>query len=148
MDCEILRDKDLLLPLTREWEKEVNWDLGFNPTPEFLAEELDKLIDEPNSDIIVLKDKEIVGLLALTIQKYPISNEIVASERAWFVKKSNRGIGSIRLIREAEKWAREKGCSHFLMYASNLASDMHDKVCHLYKRLGMRLFETSYIKEI
>jgi len=148
MDCEILREKGQLLSLTREWEKEVDWSLGFNPSPEFLAEELDKLVSDPDSDVIVLIDSEIVGMLALTIQKYPISNEIVASERAWFVKAEKRGVGSIRLIREAEMWAKEKGCTHFLMYASNLASGLHDKVCRLYQRLGMKLFETSFVKEL
>ena len=49
---------------------------------------------------------------------------------------------------DAYIWAKENGCSHIIMTASNLASEMYDKVCNLYQRMGMELFETSFIQEI
>jgi hypothetical protein len=54
----------------------------------------------------------------------------------------------MRLLKAAKVLAKERGCSHFIMNASNLASDMHDKVCNFYKRLDMKKFETSFISEV
>ena len=54
----------------------------------------------------------------------------------------------MRLFRTAKKWAADNGCQYFMANASNLASDLHDKVCSIYEGIGMKKFETSYIKRI
>ncbi len=106
------------------------------------------LVDGKDSDLLLLIDKdEIIGFMGLTIFQSPFGKEKVANEHYMFVSPG-RAAGSIRLISAAEEWAKDHGCSHIIMNASNAASDLHDKVCKLYERIGLLKFETSYIKEI
>lgn len=115
---------------------------------EFLAGLMD-LVDGDKSDLLLLMDNdEIVGLLGLTQFQSPFGKEQVASEHYMFIKQGHSITGSKRLIEAAEEWAKSKGCSHLIMNASNAASDLHDKVCKFYERLGLSKFETSFIKEI
>lgn len=99
--------------------------------------------------LLLINDKEeIVGYMGLITFKSPISDQLIANEKNYYVRPESRGNGGLRLLIEARKWAKMKGCSHLIMNASNLASDMHDKVCELYRKMGMRKFETSYISEV
>ena len=110
---------------------------------------LAEMIRDVGSDLLLLKsDNDIVGIMGLVMFKSPFGNELIANEHYMFVKQGNSAIGSKRLIDAAEKWAKSKGCSHLMLNASNAASDMHDKVCKFYERLGLSKFETSFIKEI
>jgi hypothetical protein len=76
-----------------------------------------------------------------------MGSQKLAVEKYWYVEKQYR-IGGIQLLKQGYIWAKENGCSHIIMTASNLASGMYDKICNLYQRMGMELFETSYIQEI
>lgn len=88
---------------------------------------------------------EPVGYMGLKCFKSPLGNQLIANEHYLFVASEFRGFSTLQLIRAAREWARAKGCSHIIFNASNLASDLHDKVCQFYERLGMKKFETSYI---
>ena len=46
------------------------------------------------------------------------------------------------------KFAKENKCSHIMMNASKMISDKHDLVCKFYEKIGMKKFETCYLKEI
>lgn len=114
----------------------------------FLAGLMD-LIDDDDSDLLLLMDNEIIiGIMGLTKFKSPFGKEEVANEHYLFVRKGSGVTGSKRLIDAAMDWAKEKGCSHLILNASNAASDMHDKICGFYEHIGLKKFETSYIKEI
>ena len=131
------------------WHKECNGDdVGIDMSKQFFLDSLQELIDSDTDELLVLEDEEPIGLLGLTTFKSPLGNQIIANEHYWYVVPHRRGLGSLKLIKEAEKWARERGCSHLIMSASNLASDLHDTVCSIYERLGMTKFETSYIRSI
>ena len=131
------------------WFEECNGEtVGVNVSKQIFLESLQELIDGDTDELLVLEDEEPIGLLGLTTFKSPLGNQIVANEHYWYVVPHRRGLASLRLIKEAEKWARERGCSHLIMSASNLASDLHDSVCSIYERLGMTKFETSYIRSI
>ena len=111
---------------------------------DFLVGDVMKYIDIKE---IVNKDN-IVGVMGIVIFKSPIGTEMMATEHFLYVLGRHRGLGSIKLIRYAKKWAKEKGCSHIIFNASKMASDLHDNVCKLYERLGMKHFETVYIQDI
>jgi len=111
--------------------------------------DLQRLANADSADLLVLYDRTWpVGYMGIAIFTSPLSRQVIANEHYWYVIPESRGIGSVRLVREGLQWAKNKGCSHFIMNASNLASCLHDKVCNLYEKLGMRKFETSYIVEI
>lgn len=121
-----------------------------------IADDVDKflrslkdLAENEDSDLLVLYDDNTpVGYLGLQYFSSPLGNQRMANEHYFFVMPEHRGISSMKLIRDAKMLAKAKGCSHLIMNASNLASDMHDKVCEFYKNMNMKLFESSYISEV
>lgn len=137
-------------PLAIEWKEfcscgKFGLEVDIN---EFLAGLMD-LVNDDDSDLLLLVDNDdIVGIMGITKFQSPFGKEQVANEHYMFVKQGRSVTGGKRLIDAAQKWAKSKGCSHLMMNASNAASDLHNKVCMLYERIGMSKFETSYIKEI
>jgi len=112
-------------------------------------QDLRKLILSNGSDLLVLtKDDKPVGYIGLKTFCNPLGQRLIANEHYWYVLPEFRGIASVKLIKAADKWAKWQGCSHIILNASNLAGDMHDKVCEFYEKMGMKKFETSYIKEL
>ena len=99
--------------------------------------------------MLILKDESnAVGILGIQIFKNPLGHELMANEHYWYVMKDYRGLSGIRLLKTGFKWAKDQGCTHFICNASNLASELHDGVCKLYKKMGMKHFETTYIMEV
>jgi hypothetical protein len=137
-------------PLATEWKDfctcdQFGLEVDINT---FLAGLMD-LVDGEKSDLLLLMDgDDIIGLMGITKFQSPFGKEQVANEHYMFIKQGCSVTGSTRLISAAQDWAKLKGCSHLIMNASNAASELHDKVCKFYKRLGMNKFETSFIKEI
>ena len=143
-------DIETLRPVVESWQQIV-LDNGFG----IIADDVDKFLSEleslaanDNSDLLVLYDDTPVGYLGLQYFISPLGNQKMANEHYFFVMPEKRGLTSLGLIRVAKALAKERGCSHLIMNASNLASDMHDKVCEFYKRINMKLFESSYIVEV
>jgi len=116
--------------------------------PELLVKDLTGLIDNDSAALFVLRnDIQVVGIMGMTVFKNPFGWEKIGNEHYWFVLPEYRG-HSMKLFRAAKKWAKHMGCTFFMCNASNLASDMHDKICLIYEKMGMKKFETSYIKKI
>ena len=145
-----IEDIPNLLPVAAEWQRTCNGErFGIELDLKKSLSDLAYLIERETADLFLLVNKEdVVGYLGMTIFDSPIGSQKIAQEHYWFVMGDNKGRGTILLIRAAKEWAREKGCSHIIFNASNLASNMHDKVCRFYEKIGMKKFETSYIKEI
>ena len=114
-----------------------------------ITNEAQRLIDGKESDIIVIEDKgKIIGGLGMLTFNEPCSGKLVAQEHLWFVLKRHRGIGSLRLINAARIWAKKQGCTHLMFSANELVSNLHDRTCLLYEKLGMKKIETSYIERL
>lgn len=132
------------------WAKECNPN-AFDMMLDYKAtkETFNDMVKSPNADVLILFNKDsIVGVVGIVMFKSPIGAEAMATEHFLYVLSRHRGLGSIRLIKHAKKWAKDKGCSHIIFNASKMASDLHDRVCGLYERLGMKHFETVYIQDI
>lgn len=142
-------DVSLLKPLAEKWYKESNGDMGIKKDVDKHLKELQELIESPSSDVLVLSDGDrIFGYMGLIVFESPLGDQFIAREHYWYVEPEKRGISALKFLPMAEKWARAYGCSHLLMNASNLASKLHDRTCKIYKKFGMRKFETTYIKRI
>lgn len=138
-----------LLPVVESWRRSCRNDFGFNLDTETFVKDLIRLIEGETSDLFVLEDIfGIYGFMGLDMFDSPIGQQRVANEHYWYVIPEKRGISALRFMPLAQKWAKEKGCSHLIMNASNLASDLHDKVCKIYGRFGFEKFETSFIKKV
>jgi hypothetical protein len=143
-------DVSVLEPLARKWEQECNGvKMGIHLDCETHLKDLQGLVDGTLSDLLILRNgEEIIGYMGLQIIDSPIGNQKTANEHYWYVIPERRGVSSLRLIHAAEAWAQMNKCSHLLMSASYLASDLHDKTCRLYERFGMSPFETTFIKQV
>jgi len=123
--------------------------MGIRLDEEVYLNDLQRLVNDSDSDLLVLeKDSKIIGFMGLMIFDSPLGRQKIANEHYFYIMPEYRGISGVRMIKAAEDWAKDKGCSHLVMNASYLASDMCDKVCKLYERLGLRHFEHAYIKLI
>ena len=139
-----------LTMIAESWREECNsGEFGLDTNMiDFLAE-LDEMIHDEYSTLIVMKrDGKPVGLMGMVINKSPFGRNWIANEHFWYVLPEHRGVSSIRMIEFAFRWAKQKGCSHVMMNASYLASDLHDKVCEIYEKFGMKKFESVYLVEV
>jgi GNAT superfamily N-acetyltransferase len=82
-------------------------------------------------------------LLAMTLP-FLWGTKRTATEMAWWVEPSERskGVGKA-LIEEFQNWAKEKGC-----VAITLTSLEDNNVEKLYDKLGYKLCEQTYIKDL
>jgi GNAT superfamily N-acetyltransferase len=132
-----------LRPLVNEWvEMAKRHCLGMDITAECVMSDLSR--QDWMQLFLLCEDYDVRGFLAVEICPNPIGSDIVANERYWYVSPKARGIGSLKLFRAAKNWAKTCGASVFLSTASNLGSDMHDRLCELYEKLGMEKHQTIY----
>lgn len=146
-----LDDIEALKEVALEWRDTCNAkEFGIDLEPEVYFRDLTNLIEREDSDLLLLmKRDKVIGYMGLRYFQSPLGNQIICNENFWYVSCNHRGRGALLLLRAARKFAKEKGCSHLIMNASNLASEMHDRLCRFYERIGFKKFETSYIiKEI
>ena len=135
---------DDLSIILNEWKQTCNGSIFcLDCDPLVTAEHLSKI----NKLFVMIVNEKVVGLIGIQIFKNPIGNGMMANEHLWYVCKAYRGSG-ISLLEHGMKWATEQGCTHFMATASNLASDLHDSICKLYEVIGMRKFETTFIKKL
>jgi len=128
------------------WIEESNTDeMGIELNEEVYLSDLQRLIDGDDSDLLVLEEGKIIGFMGLTIFNSPLGKQRIANEHFFYIIPESRGLSGIRMIRMAKNWAESKQCSHLILNASHLASNMHNKICRLYEKTGFKQFETSYI---
>jgi len=147
-------DVNALTTIVLIWREETNLDVfGMEFRLNEALNDLRQLVLNDKSELLLLIDermetKKVVGFMGITIFKSPVGEQEIANEHYWYVMPEHRGIGSIKLLKKAREWAIKKGCSHFMINASNMASDYHNKMCGLYEKLGMMKFETTYIENL
>lgn len=143
-------DIEALKSLAFEWKGLCNGKaFGIDLRVETHFRDLASLIENEDSELfLLLKQYRVIGYMGVTCFDSPIGNQKIANEHYWYVSGKNRGRGTLLLLRAIKSWAKEKGCSHLIMNCSNLASEMHDRLCRFYEKIGFRKFETSFIKEL
>ncbi len=102
------------------------------------------LIDNPQARIIVSESEgKVTGLFAFIIFPHYYSGEITAGEIIWYVEPEYRvgGIG-LKLLREAERLAREAGAVRIQLTAPTEA------LSAMYKRCGYHQVEVSFQRKL
>ncbi len=151
MKVVIATNIEPIKPIAMQWKAECNGEtMGIHLEPDVYFRDLAKLPGRDDAELFLLlnANNEVVGYMGVEIFVSPLGNQKIANEHFWYILKDCRGPGTMRLVKAIKEWAKEHGCSHFVMNASTLASDLHDKVCSFYERIGMKKFETSFIQEI
>lgn len=142
---EYLNNIEPIVPLMKEWEKiaagnDCNYEVSFETVYEDLRATLQAI---EGTILASSRDGEYTGFMVLLKMPSILGKQSIGVEKYWYGKRDG-----VALFKEAEKWCRENGCSHLVMCASRLASELHDKVCRFYEKMGMRLYESTYIMEV
>lgn len=95
-----------------------------------------------NGLLVYEANSQPVGMLGFIVYDHFISGEKVLGEVFWWVEPKYRGTGGIRLLRAAEKIAREAGAKHIMMIAPE------DRVARFYVADGYDFVEATYQKEL
>ena len=102
----------------------------------------EQLVTQDNGTILVLeRDGILVGMIGMLIFPHHLSAERTAGEVMWWIEPDARGAG-IRLLKEAEQWARDHGARKIQMIAPNA------RVGQLYARLGYAQIEIAFQKDV
>lgn len=97
-------------------------------------------------NLVVEDEGEIVGLMSgVVVPFFMNANAKVWQEIIYYIRPEKRaGTIGLRLFKEMERYAKEKGCSHVLM--AHLANMNCEKMAHLYTRQGYKEMERQYLK--
>ncbi len=140
-----------LIDVVKAWHEECESErFGISISIPDVLQDLKILKKEENCILLVLRNNEEspVGYMGVRLFKSPLGPDLIANEHYWYVMRSNRGVGAVRMLAAARKWAISRGATHFMANASNLASNLHDSVCEIYEGIGMTKFETTYLERL
>lgn len=92
------------------------------------------------------KNDVIVSGVVFSLDRNFWTDKIQMTEIAWFCNKENRGsIENFRLIKVAEKYAKENNVSYFCM-ARIKGTESYEKLDSFYIKNGYKEIESTYIK--
>lgn len=141
-----LRDIPVLVKMVDRFVREEMPDPP-EPDPEVIEDTLLLLIQQQNQYgmvVVAEKDGKICGLVCATTTPSAFSRGLHAIELAYYVLPEHRKSRIWRdLIKTYEDWAREIAKADYATVAF-----LDQRVGKLYERLGYRLTEVSYKKEL
>lgn len=112
----------------------------------YAARLFDQQTQLPDRCCIVSTDGNDVarGVLMASITEHPFGPFKMASEVAWWIDKSHRGISAPRMLDRYEKWAIDNGCHFAGMAAMSIAPAAQV----IYLRRGYQPAEVHYLKKL
>ena len=98
------------------------------------------LVNDPYKIILLCENK---GMIAGVINPFIFGNELMATEVGWWVEPNERKnkVGQ-ELLEAFERWAKSMDCKMITMVS------LDDKLGMFYEKIGYRLYERAYLKEI
>ena len=115
--------------------------LGYDVPVSTLSERLGRLLPRDDQRFLVAElDDDVVGWVHVVIAEY-VDTGIYAQIAGLVVDKRQRkrGIGQL-LMRHAEEWAHQRGCSIVRLSSSTVRTEAH----RFYERLGYTNIKTQY----
>jgi GNAT superfamily N-acetyltransferase len=96
--------------------------------------------------LVYVQDFKLVGMLACLATEFIFSKEKYATELVWWVDPEHRKGPGKELQEAFVYWANKIGCKYINM--SLLENKDTKKLKNIYKKLGFKLMEQSWLKEI
>lgn len=148
MRIEYVTNIEVFRPLGELWMQQQNADrFGLDITADDVLADARTVLATGGVCIGANLNGEWVGFMLVFVCKSFMGKQNFAIEKYWFAKPNAKMAGPL-MLKAALVWAQNAGASHLIMSASNLASEMHDKVCEFYEKAGLKRFETSFITEV
>lgn len=148
MEVMILEPADgleQLAPLFEEWKASANGEEFGIPLDVTIAMNTARMMmQSPHADLLVaVEDGAVHGFIGQVRQPSHVGPAIIAHERLFYVAEQKRGAGA-SLLRAFKRLAKAKGCTHFILNASQLAGDA-EKSSRLFSAFGAVPFEISHM---
>lgn len=97
----------------------------------------------PDSLVVVAEEEgRVIGMIGAVTYAHHLSGERVAGEIFWFVDPAARGRVGLRLLHQAEAWARARGALRFELIAPTPRAET------LYARLGYAPVERTFQRRL
>lgn len=138
----VLGDIEASIELMREFQGESLGFFGFEVKADKAQELVKQFID---SSLVAVSEGKVVGVIAGTINTFPLDGSKVFQEVVWYVSKQYRFCG-IALFKALEIYCKRWGISHIVMV--NMANLKSDKLNRFYKHMGFQELEVHYIKTL
>jgi hypothetical protein len=121
-------------------------EFGFELSVDLIVQSIaDWLKAFPGTLIIATEDDdEPIGFAALSAHPTIGTETPVAVIKHWYAQP-NRALVGPKLFCLARDWGTKQNCTHFMVSASQMASDHYESVVRFCRNVGMQEFETSYI---
>lgn len=91
------------------------------------------------------KDNKFIGAIGLVVTPSLEDGVATCMEAFWYVDENHRGQG-LKLLIKGQKVAKEMGAKRMMMMF--LENSMPEKVKNIYERMGYKLIQTTYFKEL
>lgn len=149
MKIEQTQDVEKIRGIAAKWSAECNGSVfGLTVDTDEALRDLAIWLDHaPGTLLLAYDGAELTGFFAVFAVKNFLGREMLALEKYWYCLPNKVRAGPA-LFEAAVLWSKQNGCSHLIVSASNLASDLHDKVCKFCERMGMQVFETAYAGKV
>lgn len=131
-------DLDQMLLMARDFMDYVG--LPFE-APIAHAEFAAHLSDENALALVLVLDGAVCGMLCAVQCRLPLSSQMVAMERIFWIEPSNRGRWAVKMIAAYEEWAKGQGC-----FATNIVSFGPKAADRLYLRRKYEPAERHFLK--
>jgi len=142
---------EFMRPLVEAWAGEAKLaEFGMKVDIDMFLHTLLEMAQGPQSALMLLSSDQglLLGFMGCVLFDSPLDGSLSASERYWYITPRHRkGRGFIMLRNKGKEWAKDAGAVRWLMTASKLASDKHDKLCRVLRK-KMKHFETTFIEEL
>lgn len=139
-----IADVDAIVAMGLQFQATTSYAQHLRATPETLQALAIGLLGNDEAIIVLAEaDGQIVGMIAATLYRQVMSQELIGTEVCWWMNPEARGgRTALRLIRAAEQWAVDHGAVVFQMMAPTA------KVGAFYEALKYDLIETHYQRRV
>ena len=119
-------------------------------TPSMMVRVVEQILTREDAGLWLADNGgDVCGMLAAALYVQPFSGESIGAEIVWWMNPDARGgRTAIRLLREAERWAKDRGATTFQMMAPVGKTGTILELGRLYEALHYEPIETHYQRRL
>jgi hypothetical protein len=136
-------DIPLALSLIEEFVEEALAEQGFKIDPALALSQIKEFVHD---SVVAMDVDRMVGVLAGKMSTFPLSDQQIFHEQIWFVSKPYRSTVGPKLLSLMEDDLKSRGIKFVVMV--HLGNSKSEIVGRYYERLGYKLMESHYLKQL
>jgi GNAT superfamily N-acetyltransferase len=140
-----LADVEAIVAMGERFRSQTTYADTVEKSPESVRALTTRMVNGDDSIVFVAEDPatgDLVGMLAVLTYTHYMSGVRKAIEVVWWVDPDQRGTLGVRLLRDAETWARARGAEALELIAPT------PRIEQLYDRLGYAPVERMYFRRL